>query len=104
MYVFGNQVIRDVSMLLAATTANMCEVCIPCILCLICYSLCLWYQESVEKLVAIVPLLNQYIALHKVLVVNLSHAHRTCCKLTSILLALFSDLVSKVPKSTCIPY
>lgn len=56
-----------------------------------------------EKLVAIVPLLNQYIALQKVLVVNLSHAHRTCCKLTSILLALFSDLVSKVPKPHVYP-
>ena len=47
-------------------------------------------------LVPVLPLLQQYTSLLRVLVLNLAMAHRTLCKLLSILLALFSDLVSKV--------
>ena len=47
-------------------------------------------------LVPVLPLLHQYTSLLQVLVLNLAMAHRTLCKLLSILLALFSDIVSKV--------
>ena len=49
-----------------------------------------------EKLVPVVSLLDQYISLLRELVLRLALAHRTFCKLSSILLALFTDLVSKV--------
>ena len=50
----------------------------------------------VKNLVPVLALLYHYQALLNNLVFNLALTHRTFCKLLSILLALFSDLVSKV--------
>jgi midasin len=69
-------VVGGVTSLLTTTVADVCE-------------------GSMEKLVPVVSLLDQYISLLRELVLRLALAHRTFCKLSSILLALFTDLVSK---------
>ena len=56
----------------------------------------LHFQGDVDQLVPVLPLLHQYTELLRVLTHNLTQGHRTLCKLTSILLSLFSNLVSKV--------
>ena len=50
----------------------------------------------VKSLVPVLALLYHYQTLLNELVFNLALAHRTFCKLLSVLLALFSDLVAKV--------
>ena len=49
-----------------------------------------------KKILHIFPMLHHYTVLLRMLLINFALAHRTHCKLFSILLALFSDLVAKV--------
>ena len=52
-------------------------------------------QETSRCLLPVYPLLHHYAYLHQRLVLNLAMSHRTLCKLLSVLLAIFNNLVSK---------
>ena len=60
-------------------------------------SSCVIQANDAKKIVsAIYPLICHYVSLHEKLVFDLMIAHRTMCRLLSVLLQTFCTLVSKV--------